>query len=211
MKNKEILQKQVVILINLYNSKNYKEALSAFDFAIISEDTFTGAYIEKGKLLEKIGRLNEAISNYQIALKTNDPSAFLWHRIGSCHLILGNDNIGIQFLRKAIQLEPSFERSWIKLTGFYIKKRDYRKAKYYVLKGLKSNSDCISLWKKSMIIHRFLIEYEEVIHACQNLIALEHRNIDTWLHYIDSHLYLKEWSSHNQTVPGDTSSHPYLL
>ncbi|MBL6668728.1 MAG: tetratricopeptide repeat protein [Flavobacteriaceae bacterium] len=175
-------------------SKNYKEALSAFDFAIISDDTFTGAYIEKGKLLEKTGRLNEAISNYQIALNTNDPSAFLWHRIGNCHLTLGNDNLGIQFLRKAIQLEPSFERAWNKLAGFYIKKKDYRKAKYYVLKGLKSNSDCISLWKKSMIIHRFLTEYEEVIHACQNLIALEHRNLDTWMHYIDGHLYLKEWS-----------------
>ena len=32
-----------------------EEALSAFDFAIISDDCFTGAYIEKGKLLRKNG------------------------------------------------------------------------------------------------------------------------------------------------------------
>jgi len=175
-------------------SKNYKEALSAFDFAIISDDTFTGAYIEKGKLLEKIGRLNEAINNYQIALKTNDPSAFLWHRIGSCHLKLANETLGIQFLRKAIHLEPSFEHAWIKLVALYIKKKAYKKAKYYVLKGLKSNADCISLWKKSMIIHHFLKEHDEVINACANLIDLNERSLDTWLHYIDSHLILKEWS-----------------
>ena len=58
-----------------------KEALSAFDFAIISDDTFTGAYIEKGKLLEAMGRVNEAIDNYEIALNTNDPSAFVFQCI----------------------------------------------------------------------------------------------------------------------------------
>ena len=31
---------------------NLQEALRAFDFAIISDDTFTGAYFEKGKVLE---------------------------------------------------------------------------------------------------------------------------------------------------------------
>ena len=55
--------------------------ISAFDFAIISDDTFTGAYIEKGKILEKIGKLNSAIENYHIAAKINDPSAYVYHRI----------------------------------------------------------------------------------------------------------------------------------
>ena len=48
----------------LLKKEYQKEALSAFDFAIISDDTFTGAYIEKGKLLESMGRINEAIDNY---------------------------------------------------------------------------------------------------------------------------------------------------
>ena len=42
----------------LMKSGKIKEALSALDFAIISDDTFTGAYIEKGKLLESVGRIN---------------------------------------------------------------------------------------------------------------------------------------------------------
>ena len=48
----------------LMKSGRTKEALSALDFAIISDDTFTGAYIEKGKLLESMGKVNEAIDNY---------------------------------------------------------------------------------------------------------------------------------------------------
>ena len=36
----------------------YDEALNAFDFAIICDDSFTGAYIEMAKILEKLKRIN---------------------------------------------------------------------------------------------------------------------------------------------------------
>ena len=41
--------------------KSYEKALAAFDFAIISDDTFIGAYLEKGKVLEKMKLYSEAI------------------------------------------------------------------------------------------------------------------------------------------------------
>ena len=76
-----------------------EEALSAFEFAIISDDCFTGAYIEKGKLLEKMGRINEAIDNYEFSLNFNDPNAFVNHRIGLCHLKLGNDKLAVRYFK----------------------------------------------------------------------------------------------------------------
>ncbi|HET8736609.1 MAG TPA: hypothetical protein VFM69_08410, partial [Pricia sp.] len=39
-----------------YVKKMYPEALTAYDFAIISDDTFIGAYFEKGTVLEKMGK-----------------------------------------------------------------------------------------------------------------------------------------------------------
>ena len=64
----------------LYTKINkLEEALSAFEFAIISDDSFTGAYIEKGKLLEKMGRINQAIDNFEFSVKLNDPNAFVMH------------------------------------------------------------------------------------------------------------------------------------
>ena len=41
-----------------YILKEYKKALAAYDFAIISDDTFIGAYLEKGKVLEQLKRYN---------------------------------------------------------------------------------------------------------------------------------------------------------
>ena len=44
-----------------YILKEYKRALAAFDFAIISDDRFIGAYLEKGKVLEKLKAYQQAI------------------------------------------------------------------------------------------------------------------------------------------------------
>ena len=43
-----------------FSIKDYKKALAAFDFAIISDDTFVGAYLEKGKVLEKQKKLSRS-------------------------------------------------------------------------------------------------------------------------------------------------------
>ena len=49
-------------------TKELLKAVTAFDFAIISDDTFIGAYLEKAKVLEKLKRFEEAIENYKITI-----------------------------------------------------------------------------------------------------------------------------------------------
>ena len=87
----------------MYNKKinKFEEALSAFEFAIISDDTFTGAYVEKGKLLEKTGRINQAIDNYEFSVKLNGSNAYVIHRIGECHLKLGNEQLAVQYFKES--------------------------------------------------------------------------------------------------------------
>lgn len=140
----------------LLKKGHQKEALSAFDFAIISDDTFTGAYIEKGKLLEAMGRVNEAIDNYEIALNTNDPSAFVFQCIGRCHENLANPELATKFYLKAIHIEPSNENSWASLIEFFIKQKLYKKAKEYFKRSLEVNSDSPVLWKKGVQIYTAL-------------------------------------------------------
>ena len=63
-----------------YNTKDYNKAIAAFDFAIISDDIFIGAYLEKGKTLEKLKQFDEAIENYKITLAIDDPTSFALDR-----------------------------------------------------------------------------------------------------------------------------------
>ena len=79
-----------------FEIKMYEQALVSFDYAIICDEKFVGAYFELAKTLEKLGRYNEAISFYEITLSIDDPTSFAFHRIGECHLILGNDLLGLK-------------------------------------------------------------------------------------------------------------------
>jgi len=172
---------------------NFKEALSAFDFAIISDDSFTGAYIEKGKLLLQNGRINEAIENFELALNFSDTSAFIYQSIGSCHEKLGNDKLALNFYLKAIKVEPNNEKAWIALVSYYIDNERFQKAKYYIQKALKTNGDSIELWKKSAVIHEQLFLKEETVFAYQNAIDLGCSEWEVWLACIDGNIQLQEW------------------
>ena len=177
----------------LLKKGNQKEALSAFDFAIISDDNFTGAYIEKGKLLETMGRINEAIDNYEIALKTNDPSAFVFQSIGRCHEKLGNNVLAIKHYLKAIHLEPSNENSWVKLIEYYMAQGQYKKAKYYFKSALEINSESVTLWKKGTMIYKSLNQFQNELNAYQKLYDLGVFELPILIKHIDLLLQLKNW------------------
>jgi len=170
-----------------------EEALSAFEFAIISDDCFTSAYIEKGKLLEQMGRINEAIDNYEFSLNFNDPNAFVNHRIGLCHLKLGNDKLAIRYLEESIKLEPNHENSWMALIDFLIDSKDLLKAQHYVKKALKSNSDNTYFWKKSALIHFQLNFYEETAVGCETAINLGNQDLLNWTLWMDSLMLVNDW------------------
>ena len=183
-----------------YLSLNQKEeALSAFDFAIISEDTFVGAYIEKAKLLESLGRINQAIENYEIATRLEDPSAFLYIRIAVCHQQLGNDQMALQYFKKGINEDPSYEKAWTGIVDFYIEKQNPIKALYYCEKGLQINENYVSYWKRNALLNKALGKYEEAEIAFQSTIELGNYELSVWMDWLDTLIFLHEWEK-GQTI-----------
>ena len=196
----------IVLEINPYNEiawlesgKQYltlnqkEEALSAFDFAIISEDTFVGAYIEKAKLLESLGRTNQAIENYEIATRLEDPSAYLYIRIATCHQQLGNDQLSLQYFKKGINEDPSYEKAWTGIVDFYIERQNPTKALYYCKKSLQINENYISYWKRNALLNKVLGQYEEAEIAFQNTIELGNYELSVWMDWLDTLIFLHEW------------------
>ncbi len=165
-----------------------EEALSAFDFAIISEDQFTGAYIEKGKVLEKMGRFNEAIENFQISIQIDDPSSYAYLRIAKCHQALGNDMLALQYFKKSVQEDPASEKSWNAMIDFYIQLGDIDKAFYYTKKALLINEDSVGYNKRNALLLQTLGQYTEAEIAYQNTSStrkLRTRNLDRMDEYLD--------------------------
>ena len=174
-------------------SGKINEALSAFDFAIISDDSFSGAYIEKGVLLESIGRINEAIENYELAMSTSDPTSFIHKCLGRCHENLGNFDLAQKFYLKSIQLEPTNEKSWESLILFYFNQKKFEKVKFYLDRALKNNSDSISLWKKSLELNTLTGRREKAIESCKKLIELGIYESEILIQLIDLLIDKKEW------------------
>ena len=170
-----------------------EEALGAFDFAIISEDRFTGAYIEKAKLLESLGQINTAIEQYECALKLEDPSSYLLVRIAHCHEALGNEQLAVQFFKQGINHDPSYEKAWTGIIDFYLNQGDNEKAHYYCEKALQINENYLAYWKRSALLNKALGRYTEAEIAFQNTIELGNYELAVWMEWIDTLIFLNEW------------------
>lgn len=178
-----------------YSKKQYKEALASYDFAIYSDDTFIGAYIEKGKVLEKLGRYNEAVENYEITLELEDPTSFAMLRIGKCHEKLGNLDLAKQYYYKTVHEDPLLDKGWMAITDFYYSQKNYRKALYYINKAINIDGDNVHYWKRSAQIHKKLHFYEEADLAYKRTVELGNYELDTWIAWSDILIKLGEYKA----------------
>lgn len=175
-----------------FDLKKYQKALTAFDFAIISDDSFIGAYLEKGKVLEKLGRYNEAIENYNITLELDDPTSFAYLRIGRCYEKLGLEELGLKFYLKTVHEDPLLDKGWIAITDFYIKKQKYRKALFFISKAIGIDEENVLYWKRYAKINLRLNILDEAETGFRRSLELGNYELETWIHRCDNLIKLKE-------------------
>ncbi len=169
------------------------EAISAFDFAIISDDEFTSAYIEKAKTLEKENKYNEAIDNYKVSIRLNEPNSFIILRIGLCYIKLGNHKIGAKFLKKSIRIDATNESAWIGLIDMYLQKDNLRQASYLINKAINSNQESIRIIKKSFEINYKMGLFSEAIKNIESIIELGDLKWNNWKNLLNCSLKIKNW------------------
>jgi tetratricopeptide (TPR) repeat protein len=183
-----------------FSKKMYKEALAAFDFAIISDDVFIGAYLEKGKVLEKLERYNEAIVNYEHTLTLDDPTSFAYLRIGMCHEKLGNLDLAKKHYYQTVHEDPLLDKGWTAITDFYYKQGNYQKALYYINKAISIDTENILYWKRSAEINKQLQFFEEADVAYQKVVELGNYELITWVSWADILVKLGEYDSAIQAL-----------
>lgn len=172
--------------------KDYDKALAAFDFAIISDDTFVGAYLEKGKVLEKKKNYADAIENYKITLALDEPTSFALLRIGNCHEKLGEFDLAVQYYYKTVHEDPLLDKGWIAITKYYNKQQNYQKALYYINKAINIDCDNVMYWKLYAQINHRLNFLEEAERGYKKTLDLGNYELDTWLSRADILINLGE-------------------
>ena len=178
-----------------FSIKEYKKALTAFDFAIISDDIFIGAYLEKGKVLEKLNRYEEAIENYKITLALDDPTSFALLRIGQCYEKLGQNDLAVQHYYKTVEEDPLLDKGWIAITNFYNKTHNYPKALYYINKAINIDSENVLYWRLYAQINQRLNFLEEAERGYKRALELGNYELQTWLSRADILIRLGEYDA----------------
>ncbi len=159
------------------------EALAAFDFAIISDESFIGAYFEKGKVLEKMGKYNEAIENYETTIKIEDPTSHAYLRIGKCHEMLQNDDLAKYYYYQTVHEDPLLDKGWLAITEFYSRKKNYERGLYYINKAINIDGENPMYWKKCAAIHKELQNWDEADFSYKQAVDLGNYELDTWLNW----------------------------
>lgn len=132
-----------------------KNALRCFDFAIISDDTFTGAYFEKARVLEAMEQYEKAIENYKITLTLDDPSALVYLHIGRCYEKMRNDQKAEEYYFRATHEDPQLGKAWITLADFYYLRCKHDKALKYIQKLLSFEPNEPYYWRRYAELNYF--------------------------------------------------------
>lgn len=178
----------------------HKEALTAFDFAIISDDTFIGAYFEKGKVLESLGRYNEAIENYETTITIDDPTSHAYLRIGKCHEKLKNFDLAKHYYYNTVHEDPLLDKGWIAITDFYFRQKNLKKALKYINKAINIDGENPMYWIRCAKIYVGLGNYDEADFAFKQAVDSGNYELETWYEWAQTLKVLTDFESANQVL-----------
>ena len=176
-----------------YILKHFEEALTAFDYAVLVDEFFVGAYLEKAKTLEQLNLWEDAIENYKITVELDDPTSFAFLRIGECYERLKKSTQAIQFYKKAVHEDPLLEKGWIAITELNKNKKNFNKALYNINKAIEIDDQNPQYWRKLAEINLKLNLFEEAVEAFENCIILQDFDLVIWIGICDVLCYLGEF------------------
>ncbi len=191
-----------------FDQKKYNQALEAFDFAIIADDSFIGAYLEKGKVLEKLKRYPEAITNYEFTLSLDDPTSFAYLRMGKCYLKLKKKDKAIFYFSKTVDEDPLLDKGWLAIVNFYCDSNEFQKALMFMEKAIEIDSENALYWCKFADINRSLGFYEEAEYGYKMALDLGNFELKTWIDRADLLIKLGEYQAAQSSIEQAMDHYP---
>lgn len=173
--------------------ENYKEALIAFDYAVLIDESFLGGYLEKAKTLEQLGKYQDAIDNYLITIELDDPTAYVYLRIGECYEKLEKLEAAVSYYKKAVHEDPLLDKGWILLTNLYFEQEHYQKSAYYLAKALKIDEDNALYWRRYAEINLRLSFFEEAVVGFNSCLKLGDSSPEIYIGLTDVLSFLGEF------------------
>ncbi len=172
---------------------DYAKALHAFEYAILIDENFIGAHLEKAKTLEELGHYEEAITFYQKTMELDTETSFAYLRIGKCYEKLDRRNDAIDFYNKTVNEDPLLDKGWLALADIFIEHNNFHKALFYVNKALSIDEENHLYWHKFAEINLKLNLFEEAVRAYYKCIGLKDDRLEVFVALSDVLHFLGEY------------------
>ena len=111
-----------------FNKNKIKESITAHEFGIISDESFSSCYIELGKIFEKKEEYKKSIYYYKIVNNLKKDSSYSLYRLSRCYEKVGDYDNALKYLNIIIEKDPLYEKAWISIAKYYLRKNDHDKA-----------------------------------------------------------------------------------
>ncbi|MFT6930742.1 MAG: tetratricopeptide (TPR) repeat protein [Sediminicola sp.] len=100
------------------------------------------------------------------------------------------------------------DKGWLAITDFYYRKKDYKKALYYINKAINIDGENSVYWKKSAKINKALENYDEADFAYKQAVDLGNFELETWLSWTEVVLQLDDAESAFQILQQGLEFYP---
>jgi len=131
------LKKQVTVLINLYNSKNFEDVILKGKPLIKKFPNQIIFYNAVSLSLSAIGKHEEAIKLLNDALKYDPNNIYAFNNIGLINSNINNFKIAREYLEKSLKINDKFVDAIVNLSNLALKEKKIDEAKENLIKALK--------------------------------------------------------------------------
>lgn len=120
-----------------YETMMYDEALASYTSVIESEPTFALAYLGRGKTLTAMGRFDEGVRDFSIAMDLEPKSDEILATVAMAYIEKNLEDEGLIILEKAEEQNPLNPTIHLAMGLYHVKNMEYSKAIEEYLKATK--------------------------------------------------------------------------
>jgi protein O-mannosyl-transferase len=127
----------LLAIITYFRNEDYQSELNLINQAIRYNPQNDRAYLNRGTLLSRDGKIDLAIKDYENALSLEPKSADTYFNLALLIEEKGDWLRAINYLKEAVNIKPNYPIAYFEIGFIYFKMHDYRSAILYLEQALK--------------------------------------------------------------------------
>jgi len=170
----------VLFILSFANVRMYSNPMTFYN-AAIEKNKFCGmAYNNRGALLEKQGKIDEAINDYSKAIELNPNDSRAYYNRGVLLDSKGLINEALNDFSNAIKSKPDYAEAYLNRGNIYGKLKQYEQAINDYSTAIRLKPDFALAYNNRGVVWGTLGEYDKEIHDYNRAIAIEPNNAETY-------------------------------